>query len=372
MQLTKAIDRFKRGLIGQGASKNTIATYMRHLRLLTQHFNGIKVEEITSADLNDFLYAVRLKADGNAKNQRTVNSIKTALKSFFKSLNLKQDPADDLRIKRVRIERDYITEDEVRVLLAGVNSVRDRTILAVLCFLGLRREEIVDLKVADIQGPALRIFGKGGVERDIPINRCVRGYLDQFIRWKEERGESLDRSAPECWTIESFPFRLQKGVNRRQINTFAGLDFVPKAENLVFIGPTGVGKTGLATGLLLKALQNGYRALFIKAQDLFDEMYASLADRSTRTLLNQLARVDVLCVDEMGYLTIKPEQANIFFKLMEERYTRKPTIITTNLAYDEWHQFLGNRSMVEALLSRLRHRCHTVEIAGPSLRDPQS
>ena len=186
------------------------------------------------------------------------------------------------------------------------------------------------------------------------------------LEWRIKRAR-----LPQCWTIESFPFRRQKGVNRRQIHTFAGLDFVPKAENIVFIGPTGVGKTGLATGLLLKALQNGYRALFVKAQDLFDEMYASLADRSTRKLLNHLARVDVLCVDEMGYLTIKPEQANIFFKLMEERYTRKPTIITTNLTYEEWHQFLGNRSMVEALLSRLRHRCHTVEIDGPSLRDPQ-
>jgi DNA replication protein DnaC len=186
------------------------------------------------------------------------------------------------------------------------------------------------------------------------------------LEWRIKRAR-----LPERWTLESFPFRRQKGVSRRQINILAGLDFVPKAENIVFIGATGVGKSGLATGLLLKALQNGYRALFIKAQDLFDEMYASLADRSTRKLLNQLVRVDVLCVDEMGYLTIKPEQANIFFKLMEERYTRRPTIITTNLAYDEWHQFLGNRSMVDALLSRLRHRCHTIEIDGPSLRDPQ-
>ena len=161
-------------------------------------------------------------------------------------------------------------------------------------------------------------------------------------------------------------------MSRRQINNFAGLDFVAKAENLVFIGPTGVGKTGLAIGLLLKALQNGYRALFVSAQDLFDEMYASLADRSTRKLMKQLSRIDVLCIDEMGYLTIRPEQANIFFKLMEERYTKKPTIITTNLAYEEWSQFLGKRSMVDALLSRLRHRCHTITIDGPSLRDPQS
>lgn len=99
---------------------------------------------------------------------------------------------------------------------------------------------------------------------------------------------------PEQWTLESFPFKRQPGVAPKQIRALADLEFVAKAENIVFIGPTGVGKTGLASGLLLKALQNGYRARFVRAQDLFDEMYASLADRSTRQLLNMLIRIDVL------------------------------------------------------------------------------
>ena len=90
----------------------------------------------------------------------------------------------------------------------------------------------------------------------------------------------------------------------------------------------------------MKALENGYRCQLIKAQDLFDEMYASLADRSTRQLLNRLARLDVLLIDEFGYLNLKPEQSNIFFKLMEERYRRRPTILTTNLVDDEWPNFL--------------------------------
>jgi DNA replication protein DnaC len=75
--------------------------------------------------------------------------------------------------------------------------------------------------------------------------------------------------------------------------------------------------------------------------------------------------------DEFGYLNLKPEQSNIFFNLMEERYRQHATIITTNLDYDEWPNFLGNRPMVEALLSRLRHYCHTFKIDGPSLREPQ-
>lgn len=187
------------------------------------------------------------------------------------------------------------------------------------------------------------------------------------LEWRIERAR-----LPETWTLESFPWKRQPGVSQKQIRGFASLDFVAKAENIVFVGPTGVGKTGIASGLLLKALQNGHRGLFIRAQDLFDEMYASLADRSSRKLVARLAKVDVLVVDEMGYLNLRPEQTNIFFKLMEERYRRRATIITTNLDYDEWHNFLGNKALVDALLSRLRHQCHTVKIEGPSLRDPQS
>lgn len=176
---------------------------------------------------------------------------------------------------------------------------------------------------------------------------------------------------PGLGTLETFPYAKQPGVNRRQIRMFAELDFIAKTENIVFIGKAGVGKTGLAEGILLKALENGYRGQFIRAQDLFDDMYASLADRSSRKLLNRLVRLDVLAIDELGYLNLKPEQCNIFFKLMEERYRHRPTIITTNLSYDEWPNFLGNPLMVEALLGRLRHFCHTVNIDGPNLREPQ-
>jgi DNA replication protein DnaC len=202
------------------------------------------------------------------------------------------------------------------------------------------------------------------------IKRLLREELQaQQVRFLEYR---ISRAGlPERWTLGSFPWKKQPSIKRRTIEQLAELDFVSRAANLVFIGETGVGKTGLASAILLKALEAGYRGLFIKAQTLFDDLYASLADRSSRTLLNRLTRVDLLLIDEMGYPNLRPEQANIFFKLMEERYGEKATIITTNLDYEQWYDFLGNKKMVAALLDRFRHRCHTIRIEGESLRTPE-
>ncbi len=175
---------------------------------------------------------------------------------------------------------------------------------------------------------------------------------------------------PWDWTLESFPFALQPGVNQTQMRSLAGMDFVRRGENLVFIGPPGTGKSGLACALLRQACFDGYRARFYDAQALLDELYASLADRSTPRLLNRLGNYDVLLVDEIGYLTLRPEQVNAFFKLMELRYARKATILTTNLDYPEWYDLFRRKPLVDALLDRLRHHCITVRIDGPSLRVP--
>lgn len=225
-------------------------------------------------------------------------------------------------------------------------------------------------KVAELFDAQVAKANEEGLPFDTLLTHLLRA------EWEHRHESALawrikNAKMPEQWTLESFPFKIQTGVSQRDIRTFAELDFIPKAENLVFIGPTGVGKSGLACGLLLKALQNGHRGLFVRAQDLFDEMYASVADRSSRKLLNYLTRVDVLLIDELGYLNLRPEQTNIFFKLMQERHHRRPTLITTNLDYEEWHGFLGNKLLVDALLSRIRERCHTIRIDGPCLRAQQ-
>ncbi len=131
---------------------------------------------------------------------------------------------------------------------------------------------------------------------------------------------------------------------------------------------TGTGKTGIAMGLLRQACVNGWRGRFYNAQALLDELYASLADRTTTRLLKALARTQPLLIDELGYLNLKSEQVNAFFRLMDQRYRRVSTIITTNLDYPAWYGLFDNKPLVDALLDRLQHHCITIHIEGPSLR----
>lgn len=233
---------------------------------------------------------------------------------------------------------------------------------------GLRELKLV--RMAEIVKERLRLcLHDGWTPR-----RLLRELIEEELAYRKERAllGRIDRaSIAKDWTLETFPFHLQTGVERAQIYQLAELDFVREGINLVFIAKTGRGKTGLASGLLLKALHSGYTGIRLRVQDLLDDLHRSIADRRTKHLLKKLSCVDVLIADELGYLNITDEQANLFFKLMDNRYLkRKPTLITTNLPYEDWGRHLKNQLMTDALLSRLRQRCVTINISGPDLRAP--
>jgi len=209
---------------------------------------------------------------------------------------------------------------------------------------------------------------QGTATVDVLLELLQAEHQDQQERCLE--GRLRRAKLPWDWTLDTFPFAEQPGVNKTQIMGLAKLTFMERNENIVFIGQPGTGKSGIAMSLLRLALLNGYRGKFYNAQDLLNELYSSLADRTTSRLLKTLASYDVIVIDELGYLTLTKEQINIFFKLIDMRYRKKPTIITTNLDYEAWYDVFKQKELVDAMLDRFKHYCTTIRIDGPSLRKP--
>ena len=232
---------------------------------------------------------------------------------------------------------------------------------------------LIELKLmgmANVLEQELKRAEKEGTSVSEVLNRLLME--EQAYRQERSLNNRIKQAKiPWDWTLKTFPFDQQSGISKPQIQQLAGLSFLERVENIVFIGNPGTGKSGLAIGLLRKALVAGYRGRFYNAQDLLDELYASLADRSSPKLIKKLCRYQILLIDELGYLTLKSEQANAFFKLMGERYGKTSTIITTNLDYSEWYDLFHRKPLVDALLDRLQHRCITIRIDGPSLRLPK-
>ena len=204
---------------------------------------------------------------------------------------------------------------------------------------------------------------------------AIKTLLRAEYRQQEERSMSNrlgQAKLPWDWTLDTFPYDRQPAVKKQNIQALASLEFMNRQQNIVLIGSPGTGKTGIAIGLLREAIVNGCRGRFYNAQNLIDELYASLADRTTTKLLNRLARYDLLVIDELSYLSLKLEQSNAFFKLLDQRYGRKSTIITSNLDYDDWYQLFQRKELVDAMLDRLQHHCITIRINGDTLRTPDS
>lgn len=186
--------------------------------------------------------------------------------------------------------------------------------------------------------------------------------LHDEYRLKRENARKLRlRSAriPELLVIETFPFARQPKLNQKKIMAvYDSLQYVRQGQNILWLGATGCGKTGLATSFLVHAIDQGCTGRFVRFPDLVAELYRSVADHSEQKVLKSYAGVDVLLIDEIGYAEVEPVQVGLFFTLMQQRHKKKPTLITSNLGFGEWRTFLKNDHLTAALIDRLTETSH--------------
>jgi len=163
---------------------------------------------------------------------------------------------------------------------------------------------------------------------------------------------------PEILVMETFPFVKQPKLQRKMVmECYDSLRYIHQAQVLCMIGPTGCGKSGLATAYLIHAINQGYRGMFVDFRDLVDQLQKAGADFSEKKILHRFEAYDCLVIDELGYRAVNRDEAGLFFDLMKRRHKKKCTIITTQLGFEEWNNFLKNNHLTMALIDRITENC---------------
>lgn len=221
------------------------------------------------------------------------------------------------------------------------------------------------------------------------IKASIDKYIDLINSWNKSIVDALyelsnleinaksDRAMQACVKVANFPFLkevtdfdfdFQPAINKQQILDLMTLRFIENKENILFVGSSGVGKTHLATSIGIECAKHRYSTYFISFQDLISQLKKALSENRLDIRLRHFCKYKILIIDEIGYLPIDIDAANLFFQLISKRYEKHCTIITTNTNFSKWSDIFGNSVIANAILDRLLHHFHIIYVKGPSYR----
>ncbi|MBS4534347.1 IS21-like element helper ATPase IstB [Clostridium sp. D2Q-14] len=173
---------------------------------------------------------------------------------------------------------------------------------------------------------------------------------------------------PHRKEVKDFDFEFQPSINKKQILDFTTLRFLELKENIVFLGSSGVGKTHLATSIGIAAAKKRYSTYFIKCHDLLQQLKKAKLENRLDARLKHFTKYKLLIIDELGYLPINKDDSKLFFQLIDMRYEKKSTILTTNINFNNWDEVFYDAVIANAILDRILHHAHIISISGKSYR----
>ena len=212
-----------------------------------------------------------------------------------------------------------------------------------------------------------RICAEEGIDHVRYLARLTElELIDRERRMVERRIKSA--KFPAVKSLDSFNFKAIPSLNKMMVLELARCDWIERRENVIALGPSGTGKTHIALGLGLAACQKGMPVSFVTAASLVHELMEARDEKRLLRLQRQLAKVQLLIIDELGFVPLSKTGAELLFELISQRYERGSTLITSNLPFEEWTETFGTERLTGALLDRLTHHVHILEMNGESYR----
>lgn len=206
---------------------------------------------------------------------------------------------------------------------------------------------------------------------DISITDILYELTTKELEYRDDRASQIQITVsafPFKKEISDFDFDYQPSINKSEILELNTLGFIDRHENILFLGPSGVGKTHLAVSIGITAAKKRYSVYFISCHDLITQLNKAHHENKLEQRIKHFCRYELLIIDEIGYLPVDKQGANLFFQLIAKRYEKHSTIITTNMTFNKWGEVFSDNTLANAILDRLLHHSTIINITGNSYR----